>query len=692
MKKVLSVIIEILAFIFLFLGLFLVFFDRWLFATWPNLSYDEIAFQITASISGTNSDMVIEALLKYALPAALIFVTLLLLFIYVKKDAKKRIVAIAVVFCISVCGFGFTIFDMQKRIGAVDHIKAGLSSNDSARSTFIEEHYVDPKDVEITFPEQKRNLVYIYLESMEMTYSDEANGGAFTDNYIPNLTSFGLEAQDFSGGNEELNGGVAFPGTTWTMGGMFAQTAGIPLKINVGANAMEYSDTFFPDMGTLGDVLEEAGYKNYLAIGSEAVFGGRKSYFSSHGNYEFHDYNYAIEQGRISSDYLEWWGFEDEKLFDYAKEELLELAEKDEPFNYTILTADTHFEDGYVCRLCDDEFGENQYANVISCSDRQVSEFVRWLQEQDFYENTTVILCGDHTTMDADFCNDVDDSYQRRVYTAILNDYDGSADTVSRQYSTMDMFPTTLASLGATVDGNQLGLGVNLYSDKQTIIEEYGFDICYDELSMQTSFLDDHFGNEYQANMKQFIQSEADFSVLITETNTGTYRVEPRWKNEFLGEYIVKARVEVLNTKTNKTKKAKLKKSHDEETFAGAVEAKAKVASDLACTIFVTTSDGEEVEATSLENANPLVVISKDNQLTLNYKVADPENFSELLFPTWSSGDQSDMAWYSSTKINDNTWQAVIDLNAHRSGDDVCVSIYGVRTDGSMMPLGNYNY
>ena len=42
-------------------------------------------------------------------------------------------------------------------------------------------------------------------------------------------------------------------------------------------------------------------------------------------------------------------GYEDQKLFENAKEKLSEIGIKDEPFNFTMLTVDTHFEDGYVC-------------------------------------------------------------------------------------------------------------------------------------------------------------------------------------------------------------------------------------------------------------------------------------------------------------------------------------------------------
>lgn len=50
-----------------------------------------------------------------------------------------------------------------------------------------------PLEVKITFPDKKKNLIYIYLESMEMTYSDIENGGGFTYNLIPELTKLAEE-------------------------------------------------------------------------------------------------------------------------------------------------------------------------------------------------------------------------------------------------------------------------------------------------------------------------------------------------------------------------------------------------------------------------------------------------------------------------------------------------------------------
>lgn len=106
-----------------------------------------------------------------------------------------------------------------------------------------------------------------------------------------------------------------------------------------------------------------------------------------------------------------------------------------------MLTVDTHFEDGYVCQSCPDTFGDNQYANVMACSSRQVAEFIEWIQEQPFYENTTIVLAGDHLTMDSDFCEDVDEDYVRKTYVSYINSaVETENNTERREYTIFDMF------------------------------------------------------------------------------------------------------------------------------------------------------------------------------------------------------------------------------------------------------------
>lgn len=164
---------------------------------------------------------------------------------------------------------------------------------------------------------------------------------------------------------------------------------------------------------------------------------------------------------------------------------------EEEPFNLTLLTVDTHFEDGYVCEYCSTEFGENQYANVMACASKQVDEFVKWIQEQEFYENTTIVLVGDHLTMDSDFCSEVDSGYDRKIYVNFINSvYEPELIEWKRIYTTFDTFPTTLAAMGAKIKGNRLGLGTNLFSSKKTLAEEYGLDYIVAEVTKKSQFVE----------------------------------------------------------------------------------------------------------------------------------------------------------------------------------------------------------
>lgn len=458
---------------------------RWMFATWTNLSMDELVYHLTAPLDGTNTDMIWDYVRVCAVPTILVIFFLILILIAWRKKEKVHLFRgiinlVALVGIIVMLGYTWT------ELGVGDYLK-----DQNTESKFIEDEYVDPTDVEVVFPEQKRNLIYIFLESMETTYSDVDDGGAFDENVIPELTEIAQTNEDFSGAYPKLNGGYSLAGTTWTMGAMFAQTSGLPLNISISANDMDTQDSFFPGVTTLGDILSDAGYTQTLLIGSEAQFGGRKLYFQEHGNYEMEDYSYAIENGLIPSDYKVWWGYEDQKLFEFAKEKLLQLSQGDEPFNLTMLTVDTHFEDGYVCEQCPTEY-DTQYSNVMACSSRQVGEFLKWIQQQDFYENTTIVISGDHPTMDSDYCAEIDQegNYDRRVFTAYINAAVYAQDQQERTYSTFDNFPTTLAALGVQIDGDRLGLGTNLFSGTKTLLEEFGNSKVNAELKKKSEFIE----------------------------------------------------------------------------------------------------------------------------------------------------------------------------------------------------------
>ena len=484
---ILMILISVLGFILYNLG-------NWVLDTWGLLSIDEIIFHLKVPLDGTNSDVVLDGINACVPLAVLVLFLSIFLIIGLRNKHGKCMIALFLVAVIACGSAGRAAYEVYDELDVKEYLVS-----QKKESHFIEQNYVDPRTTKITFPEQKRNLIYIYLESMESTFASKGDGGGLDFNCIPELTTLAEENTNFSN-SDKLGGGYPAYGGTWTMAGIFSQTSGIPIKNSeqtddVNATLAEQS-SFSSQARNLEDILADEGYNQCFMIGSDATFGGRRAYFESHGKgqTEICDYNTAKENGQIPEDYYVWWGYEDQKLFANAQEKLTELSSKDEPFNFTMLTVDTHFEDGYVCEQCQNEFGDNQYANVMACSSRQVDAFVKWIQQQPFYENTTIVISGDHLTMDSDFCNDVSEDYERSVYNVFINLPEGLdtsfEKTHSREFATLDMFPTTLAAMGVTIEGDRLALGVNLFSDEQTLTEQYGRKGLDKELMKKSKFYD----------------------------------------------------------------------------------------------------------------------------------------------------------------------------------------------------------
>ncbi len=466
-------------------------------------SFSQIVFHLKVPIEGTSRDMItdfIKGFLRDSWAALLIAAVLAAVFIVLmsRKALEKRLtvrltaksggeksfsflpliktaLSISVIFAIlSQFSIAYKRFDVGEYIHDRNHT-----------TTLYDDYYVSPEKVKITFPEKKKNLIYIFCESMEMTYSSKEYGGDLKENLIPELTEIALENQSFSG-RHTLGGAHALANSTWTSGGMVAQTSGVTLNFPLTEPPYTSSRKFLPGAVSLGEILRENGYNQTLIIGSNAEFGGREYYFKQHGNYDIFDLESAKRLGKIPKNYYNGWGYEDEKLFQYAKEIISESAANEDPFNVTLLTVDTHFPNGIVCRNCGDKY-DGQYKNVIACSSKQIADFVGWIQKQSFADDTTVIISGDHFTMSNTATEWMDKNYDRRTFVSVINGPEPKTDE-KRVYTTLDMFPTTLASLGCTIEGDRLGLGTNLYSDTPTLAEQLGLSELNRELSLKSPY------------------------------------------------------------------------------------------------------------------------------------------------------------------------------------------------------------
>lgn len=254
--------------------------------------------------------------------------------------------------------------------------------NQFRTTDLYEKYYVDGNKVNITFPQKKRNLILLYVESMETTYTSKENGG----------------------------------------------------------------------------------------------------------NYKIFDIKEAKKQGKMPEDYRVFWGYEDEKLFKFAKEEVTALSKCGKPFNFTMLTVDTHHPYGYVDQNYQQDYPE-QLSNIIRGSSKKVGAFVEWLKEQPFYEDTTILITGDHISMAAEYINSTyNKNYDRTIFNTFIHSAVQTANNKNRLFTSFDMYPTILSAIGAKVEGDKLGLGVNLFSGRKTIAEEIGLTKLDQELRKQSKY------------------------------------------------------------------------------------------------------------------------------------------------------------------------------------------------------------
>ena len=458
---------------------------------------NSIVFTMTMPLEGTSGTFVVSYLLKALLPAIVLFVLeILAVWAFGKylrskivektriKDSFfelttiKTVIFVVVMFVafLGIANYSLKVFDFIR--------------SQYATSEFIKNNYVDPNKTKLEFPKKKRNLIYIFMESAESTLQDKKSGGLFKENFIPEMTKLEKDNVSFSQNSKYVGANVADSGG-YTTGGMVAEQCGLPMKVDIYKNAMDKFEYFLPGATSIGELLEKEGYYNYFMCGSKWVFGGKEKYLSQHGYKNHFDYNTAVKEGKIDEDYFRWWGFEDEKLYQYSREKITEMAKNKKPFNFCMLTVDTHHVGGYKCRLCKNEH-KDKYANVWSCASRQVYEFVNWIKKQSFYEETTVVICGDHCSMDPNFYEKYGiTKEERKVYNVFINSAVNPIKDKNRKFTCLDIFPSTLAAMGVKIKGNQLALGVNLFSSKNTLPEKYGFKKFDDEMSKKSTFFND---------------------------------------------------------------------------------------------------------------------------------------------------------------------------------------------------------
>lgn len=358
---------------------------------------------------------------------------------------------------------------------------------------FIEKNYIDPNTVTLSWPDKKRNLILVFAESFESTYFSKELGGMMDFNLLPNLTELMDEGVYFSDHENAFGGAISMPQATNTISGMATTLSGINYKRPPNTNYNDPSTTV-PGSTILNDILKEQGYQLYYMLGTSLIDYNIGPYYEEHGDTITIGYEDKIESGELPPDYKVLWGFEDSKLYGFAKNDLTKLGNQKEPFMYTITTSDIHSPEGYTDPICQKPY-DIPMQNSIACTDIMMNDFLRWIMAQPFYENTTLVVVGDHIAHSDELIDAIKPVEDRRVFNLFLNAASPLHENINktRKFWAGDMYPTILSAMGVQIDGNRMALGANLFSQEPTLVELYGEQTMKTALDKNSNFYYENF-------------------------------------------------------------------------------------------------------------------------------------------------------------------------------------------------------
>ncbi|WP_374644818.1 sulfatase-like hydrolase/transferase [Tabrizicola sp.] len=303
----------------------------------------------------------------------------------------------------------------------------------------------------LAFAGERRNLVFLYLESVERSYFDETRFPGL----MPELKALEAEAVSFTDLGEVEEAG-------WTIAGMVASQCGMPL-IGSGAGF----DEFLPGASCLGDLLKAQGYALSYLGGADLGFAGKGTFYDSHG--------FGLVEGKTQLQpllpdpaYVNEWGLFDDSLYTLATDRFDALAAGEGPFGLVMLTLDTHHPFGFASAACADRpygDGGNEFLNAVHCADRLAAGFIRHVRANPAFKDTLLVVASDHMAM-PNLAREALESGERRNLLMLFAP--GLAPRlVDKPGTTLDTGPTVLGLMGAPTPA--LGFGRDLLADGPTL-------------------------------------------------------------------------------------------------------------------------------------------------------------------------------------------------------------------------------
>lgn len=327
-------------------------------------------------------------------------------------------------------------------------------------SDLYEKEYIDPQKIAYSFPEQKRNLILIFLESFEQNFTQPQH---YKKNLLPHLQKLQTKS-NHSLEYQSLNS------TNYSIAALVSAHCGIPLhyKDDNDIYSLRY---FLPQVTCFPEILKQHGYQTKILKASDITFTRADIFTRTHG------YDEAFGVTELQQKYPElkepqhqgaFDGLSDRALFEYAKKELANFS-ADKPFLLTLFSLDTHTATYHKDKKCHQDF--NDVRDAFICTDEIVAEFISWLKQSPYLQDTTVVILGDHLLPTR---IPTTGRPHRGIYNVFLNTPEELRIDLHKKFTAFDLTPTILESLNIKLPEHGFGLGRSLFTDTPTLIEKMG--------------------------------------------------------------------------------------------------------------------------------------------------------------------------------------------------------------------------
>ncbi len=465
-------------FVFTFAVLLILFALIRTFYLWDNIYFEQILLNLSFS-PGAAKTVAGRGYVYYAfLPA---FAGALVLGI---APVNRRLIFWTGLVCLVLCGW---------KIGAFRYLIDKYTPTD-----IYARHYVAPSDIDLQFPEKRRNIIILYLESVEEDYADSRLTGG--QNLLPRLSRLKEENLSFGGFHQIF-------AQDYSISAMFNGHCAIPLRVETASDSTSMHN-FLPGAVCFPQILQNNGYHTYFLKGAPLDFTRTRIFLKNHGYEKFFGFDEILQQYHLDpiKNGGTSWGYRDRVLYQLARQMLTEEASHNQPFLFTMLTLDTHGPDIFLDPQCSQN--PDGIPGVIKCADSMAAEFLNWLKKQPYYDNTTVIVLGDHTHTGGN------PFYPQHADRKIVNIFLNPArlpEKTDRKWTTIDLAPTILEAAGIRIPEGKFALGRSLFASTPTLFEQ-----------METKF-----DNELLKSAKEY-----EVFKQLKYTYEPTFYPYPRWAEE----------------------------------------------------------------------------------------------------------------------------------------------------------------